>query len=101
MVIKQGTVARLLHAVAHAELFFPEDKSTKVTGVASDGEFWIAKVLSAVETLEADKKHVKLLAEEDEDDETVQVRIKARETISKLRKVAFALKLMSCVLMNL
>jgi DNA polymerase phi len=56
-----------------------------VAAVASDGEFWISKVLSTIEQLEKDSKHVSLLAEFDEDE--VALHNKARETIAKLRKV--------------
>ncbi|KAF8911087.1 DNA polymerase phi-domain-containing protein [Gymnopilus junonius] len=62
-----------------------DDKVTKVTGVASDGEFWISKVLSTIEVLEADERHIELLADVDEDVAAFQA--KARETIGKLRKI--------------
>lgn len=62
-----------------------DDKSTKIPAVGSDGEFWISKVLSTVEQLEAEKKSFTLLTEVDEED--VVIYAKARDTIAKLRKV--------------
>lgn len=60
-------------------------KSTKIPAVASDGEFWISKVLSTIDLLEADKKHFSLFTEVDEEDAAIYT--KARDTITKLRKV--------------
>ncbi|KAG6919948.1 hypothetical protein DXG01_013297 [Tephrocybe rancida] len=37
------------------------DKSSKVSAVASDGDFWVSKVLRTIQTLEEDSKHVTLL----------------------------------------
>jgi len=54
-----------------------------VTAVASDGDFWISKVLSRIEELEGDKKHVSLAVDIDEDDCALFTR--ARETIITLR----------------
>ena len=51
-------------------------------GVASDGEFWLFKVLSVIRQLEQEK-HVVFLEEADE--ETVALRIKARETLDALK----------------
>jgi DNA polymerase phi len=69
-------------------------------GVASDGEFWVAKVLTTVEELERDTKHVTPLSrtgdegdEDDEEDEEEQaVRQKAHEIIERLRKVRESLR---------
>lgn len=58
---------------------------TKINAVASDGEFWVAKVLSTIESLEGDQKHVKAIA--DVDEEEAALFTKARQTIVKLRKV--------------
>lgn len=66
-------------------IFLADDKSAKVAAVASDGEFWISKVLSTIEQLENDSKHVSLLTELDE--EETALHDKARETITELRKV--------------
>jgi DNA polymerase phi len=54
-----------------------------VTAVASDGDFWISKVLSRIEELEGDKKHLSLVVDIDEDDCALFTR--ARETIITLR----------------
>ncbi|KIK59830.1 hypothetical protein GYMLUDRAFT_44297 [Collybiopsis luxurians FD-317 M1] len=57
----------------------------KVPGVAADGEFWVAKVLSTIEALKQDSKHVSPIMEIDEDEEAL--RSKVKEVISKLKKV--------------
>ncbi len=61
------------------------DKSEKLAGVASDGEFWIAKVLDTIDQLNKDAKHVEPLAEFDEDEKALHE--KARELVSRLKKV--------------
>lgn len=66
-------------------LLWTGDKLTKVAAVASDGEFWISKVLSTIEELENDKKHAAILTKVDEEDVTLHAH--ARDTILKLRKV--------------
>lgn len=53
-----------------------------MTAVASDGDFWISKVLSRIEELEGDKKHVSLAVDIDEDDCVLFT--KAREMITTL-----------------
>lgn len=62
-----------------------DDKTAKLTAVASDGQFWVARVLSSIEQLDKDTKHVTRLSEVDEDDQAL--RQKARELISRLRTV--------------
>ena len=62
-----------------------DDKTAKVAAVASDGEFWISKVLNTIEELEKDTKHVTPLTEVD--DEEQALREKARELVKRLRKV--------------
>ncbi|CCM03691.1 uncharacterized protein FIBRA_05836 [Fibroporia radiculosa] len=61
------------------------DKAVKVPAVASDGEFWIQRVLCTIGELEKDTKHVRTL--DDVDEEQQQLRIKARQTVERLRKV--------------
>lgn len=61
------------------------DKSVKTHAVASDGEFWIAKVISTISQLEEDKKHVALL--ENAEEEEHALRVKAKETVESLRKI--------------
>ncbi|KAF9009405.1 DNA polymerase phi-domain-containing protein [Cyathus striatus] len=62
------------------------DKTTKIAAVASDGEFWISKVLSTVEQLESDTKHLALIIEVDEGD--LVPRSKAREVASRLKDIS-------------
>lgn len=61
------------------------DKMVKASGVASDGKFWVAKVLETIEDLEKDSKHVSLLSDIDSDDQ--MLRTKAREVGNNLRMV--------------
>ena len=63
----------------------PGEKATKASAVASDGKFWVAKVLETIQRLENDSKHVSSLAEADEDEQ--QLRVRAREVIETLRAV--------------
>lgn len=72
-----------------------DDKTSKVAAVASDGQFWIAKVLATVEELEKDTKHVTPLAEVDEDERAL--RQKAREVIQRLGKVRTGNRIYACV----
>jgi DNA polymerase phi len=57
----------------------------KTPAVASDGRFWVAKVLETIEHLEKDSKHVSLLAQIDEEDQLLCT--KAREVCKNLRMV--------------
>jgi DNA polymerase phi len=59
----------------------------KTHAVASDGDFWIAKVISTISQLEEDKKHVTLLENVEEEEQVL--RVKAKETVESLRKVRF------------
>ena len=59
----------------------------KTYAAASDGDFWIAKVISTISQLEEDKKHVALL--ENVEEEGQALRLKAKETVESLRKVRF------------
>ena len=54
--------------------------------MASDGRFWVSRVLATVELLEKDTKHVRPLNETDE--EEVEQRQKARQIISRLKDVS-------------
>jgi DNA polymerase phi len=54
-----------------------------VAAVASDGDFWISKVLSTIKELEGDKKHVSLAVDIDDDDRALFTR--AHEVIITLR----------------
>lgn len=61
------------------------EKATKASAVASDGKFWVAKVLETIQQLENDSKHVSSLAEADEGEQ--QLRVRAREVVETLRAV--------------
>lgn len=74
------------------------DKSVKTHAVASDGDFWIAKVISTISQLEEDKKHVALL--EDVEEEEQSLRMKAKETVESLRKVKFRKKIILALGIN-
>ena len=62
----------------------------KTHAVASDGDFWIAKVISTISQLEEDKNHVVLWGNVEEEEHTL--RVKAKETVEGLRKVRFRIK---------
>ena len=62
------------------------DKTQKEFGVASDGEFWISRVLATIEALAKNTKHVELIQELDDDDQAVV--LKARKLTGTLRKMA-------------
>ncbi|KAI6103557.1 DNA polymerase phi-domain-containing protein [Pisolithus sp. B1] len=81
------------------------DITHKETAVASDGEFWISKVLSTLARLDKDTKHVDPLAPVDEETQAVLDRVgKVHEKLGKVssekREVArgFELVLSSLVL---
>jgi DNA polymerase phi len=65
------------------------DKSAKVSAVASDGEFWVSKVLSTIQNLEKDSKHLSLLNDADEDD--LALRTKALQIAARLKSVSLRL----------
>ncbi|KAF7304662.1 hypothetical protein MKEN_01180100 [Mycena kentingensis (nom. inval.)] len=59
-----------------------DDNTVKYPGMTSDGEFWVAKVIKSIETLQNDSKHVELLSEIDEEDAAVYS--SAKDTVDKL-----------------
>ncbi|TFK27400.1 DNA-directed DNA polymerase, partial [Coprinopsis marcescibilis] len=62
-----------------------DDKTVKASATASDGELWLAKVATTIQTLEEDLKHVELLNElEDEDKVLVK---KSGELLTQIRNV--------------
>ncbi|KAF9246115.1 DNA polymerase phi-domain-containing protein [Melanogaster broomeanus] len=63
-----------------------DDQTHKETAVASDGEFWVSKVLDTLSQLDKDTKHVKALT--DIDEEAHALFVKTQKAISQLRKVA-------------
>lgn len=70
-------------------LFLQDDKTAKVAAVASDGQFWISRVLSTIGNLEKDTKYVALLSEVDEEEHAL--RQKACQLIERLKKVRTSL----------
>ncbi|KIL68594.1 hypothetical protein M378DRAFT_190984 [Amanita muscaria Koide BX008] len=60
------------------------EKSSKMTGAASDGELWISKVFKTIDKLEADVKHVELRVQVPS--EVRELQIKARKALSRLQK---------------
>ncbi|KAH6918992.1 DNA-directed DNA polymerase [Coprinopsis sp. MPI-PUGE-AT-0042] len=62
-----------------------DDKTTKSSASASDGELWLTKVLSTIQDLESDSKHVLLLNEVEEED--VALFSKVNELLAQLRAV--------------
>jgi DNA polymerase phi len=60
-------------------------KTQKVSGTASDGEFWVLKALFTIEVLEKDIRHVTLLEEVDKDSTTI--RTSARHVANTLKQV--------------
>ncbi|KAF8162945.1 DNA polymerase phi-domain-containing protein [Crassisporium funariophilum] len=91
-ILRQNCRVRLLSCLSdlntQTSVVKSGEKSTKASAVAADGEFWIAKVLSTIELLEADEKHVVLLAEVDKEDDEYALRARAKKTIAKLRKIS-------------
>ncbi|KAG6841689.1 hypothetical protein C0991_008327 [Blastosporella zonata] len=61
------------------------DKSSKVSAVASDGEFWVSKVLKTILSLEKDSKHVSL--QNPLDDDVLVHCSKAQELATQLKIV--------------
>ena len=61
------------------------DKTQKMSGTASDGEFWVSKALFTIEALEKDVKHVALL--EDVDKDSTTIRTSARHVAGTLKQV--------------
>jgi DNA polymerase phi len=68
---------------------FAGDKTLKKSGVASDGEFWISKVLATIKQLEKDTKHVTVITKFDEP--TRALHVKARELAARLSKASSGL----------
>ena len=84
-VIKTGKFPHCTIQCLSAYLHGTDDKTAKIAAVASDSQFWISRVLSTVDALEKDTKHVAPLSEVDEEEQAV--REKARGLIERLRKV--------------
>ncbi|OBZ75369.1 DNA polymerase V, partial [Grifola frondosa] len=76
----------LAELTAQSTLVKEDNKTSKTSAVASDGQFWVSKVLHTVELLEKDTKHVRLLADVDEEEQ--ELRTKARQLAERLRNVS-------------
>ena len=61
------------------------DKTRKMSGTASDGEFWVSKALFTIEALAKDVKHVTLL--EDVAKDSMTIRTSARHVADTLKQV--------------
>ncbi|KAJ4495629.1 DNA polymerase phi-domain-containing protein [Lentinula lateritia] len=70
----------------HITTIESDNAKVKIAGVAADGELWVTKVLSTIEELKQDTKHVSSIAEIDEEEEVL--RAKVREVVAKLKKVS-------------
>ncbi|KAM5542581.1 hypothetical protein V8D89_003542 [Ganoderma adspersum] len=82
---RERLLACLADLTAQTTLIKEDTKSCKVAAVASDGRFWVSRVLSTIEELEKDTKHIKPLSEVDE--EEAEQRQKAREILARLKDV--------------
>lgn len=85
----QGNLLIKLLQLCFAEAAAGDGKSVKVAAVASDGQFWISRVLSTIETLEQDTKHIFLLIEVGEPER--ELRRSARKLLQRLREVCLLL----------
>ncbi|KAJ7740748.1 DNA polymerase phi-domain-containing protein [Mycena maculata] len=91
--LRQQCRTRLLGCLADLSgqtrsLKLSDDRAIKCPAIASDGEFWVSKIITTIEQLKADPKRVTLLADSDEDDTTLHSKVK--NTVGKLRGVSGA-----------
>ncbi|KAJ3991119.1 DNA polymerase phi-domain-containing protein [Lentinula boryana] len=89
--LRQACRDKLLSCLAdltsHVTTIEHEDNSkVKVAGAAADGELWVDKVLSSIEELKQDTKHLTSVMEVDEEEEAL--RLKVREVVAQLKKVS-------------
>ncbi|KAI9056874.1 hypothetical protein FKP32DRAFT_1598752 [Trametes sanguinea] len=75
----------LAELTAQTTLVKDGDKAAKVAAVASDGRFWVSRVLSTIEQLQKDTKHVRPLSEADE--EEAELLQKAHQLLARLKDV--------------
>jgi len=75
------------------------DKTARTCAVASDGEFWVSKVLKTITALETDSKHASILVEVDQDDQ--KLRQKTCLLVPKLRNVSLSVSVNIRVLRKL
>ncbi|KAJ7470617.1 DNA polymerase phi-domain-containing protein [Mycena latifolia] len=91
--LRQQCRSRLLGCLADLNvqtrnLKLVEDRTIKCPAIASDGEFWVSKVVTSLELLQEDPKRVALLAESDENDKVLHTKVK--DIVQKLREVSGA-----------
>ncbi|KAJ4488037.1 DNA polymerase phi-domain-containing protein [Lentinula aciculospora] len=88
--LRQSCRDKLLGCLAdltsHVTTIAGDNAKVKVAGAAADGELWVGKVLSTIEELKQDTKHVSSVVEADNEEEAL--RSKARELVDKLQKVS-------------
>ena len=82
-VVKTGTFANPGNFGSFSN--FLDEKSTRSIGVATDGKFWISKVLKTIDQLEANTKHVTLHTKPSSG--ARELYAKARETLTRLLEV--------------
>ncbi|RDX52694.1 hypothetical protein OH76DRAFT_1399938 [Lentinus brumalis] len=80
---RERLLACLADLTGQTTIIKGDSKATKVAAVASDGRFWVSRVLATIEQLEKDTKHLRPLNEPEA--EEVERRQKAREIISRLK----------------
>ncbi|KAI0637371.1 DNA polymerase phi-domain-containing protein [Trametes polyzona] len=73
----------LAELTAQTTLVKDDGKAAKVAAVASDGRFWVSRVLATIQELEKDTKHVRPLSEVDE--EETELRQKAHQILARLK----------------
>lgn len=87
--LRQACRARLLGCLgdlnAHATVVRSGENSMKVPAVTSNGELWLSKVLTTVQALEHDTKHVSSINNSDETE--VALRTKALDMVARLKTV--------------
>ncbi|KAF7338414.1 hypothetical protein MVEN_02067200 [Mycena venus] len=91
--LRQQCRSRLLSCLADLNnqirsLKLDENRTIKCPGIASDGEFWVSKVISGIDQLKEDTKRVVLLADSDETELALHKTV--METVEKLRGVSGA-----------
>ncbi|KAJ7098057.1 DNA polymerase phi-domain-containing protein [Mycena belliarum] len=91
--LRQQCRDRLLSCLADLNgqartLKLAQDLAIKCPAIASDGEFWVSKVLNTIERLQEESKRVALLREDNENIKLLHKR--TQDTIQKLRGVSEA-----------
>ncbi|EIW60756.1 DNA-directed DNA polymerase [Trametes versicolor FP-101664 SS1] len=82
-ICRDRLLACLAELTVQTTLVKDESKTAKVAGVASDGRLWVSRLLSTIQQLEKDTKHVRPLSEVDE--EETELRQKAHQILARLK----------------